>query len=93
MAREKSLEIRFRDYVRSVGGHAIKFVSPGLKGLPDRIVLLPGGRIGFAELKHPSGSGRVSDSQKRAVGTLGRLGFAVIVSCDFAELKDWVDGL
>jgi len=35
------------------GGRAFKFISPGCSGVPDRIVVMPGGRIGFLELKAP----------------------------------------
>ena len=38
---------------RAHGGMCIKFTSPGTSGVPDRIVILPGGKIGFAEMKAP----------------------------------------
>jgi len=90
---EKNLENRFRQYVRTLGGFALKFSPVGIKGFPDRVVLLPGGRIGFAELKHPEKTGRVSDSQIRATRTLRILGFKTIISDSFDELRAWVDGL
>lgn len=49
--KESELEKKFTDLVRRAGGRAYKFVSPGNAGVPDRIVVLPGGRIGFVELK------------------------------------------
>lgn len=51
--RESELEKKFRERVRQAGGKAYKFVSPGNDGVPDRLVILPGGRIGFVELKRP----------------------------------------
>ena len=48
---EKELEKKFREAVRREGGKAYKFVSPGNDGVPDRLVVLPGGYIGFVELK------------------------------------------
>lgn len=36
-----------------IGGKAYKFVSPGVRGVPDRIVIIPGGHIYFVELKAP----------------------------------------
>ena len=51
--RENIIEEYLRDRVRSVGGRAYKFVSPGNSGVPDRLVLLPGGRCIFVELKAP----------------------------------------
>ena len=49
--REKTTETKLVKAVRAIGGLAPKFVSPGLDGVPDRLVLLPGGRIAFIELK------------------------------------------
>lgn len=51
--KESELERRFCRLVEQAGGKAYKFVSPGNSGVPDRIVVLPGGRIGFVELKRP----------------------------------------
>jgi len=51
--REKAIETYLRDQVRKVGGAAMKWVSPGNSGVPDRIVFLPGGRVVFVELKAP----------------------------------------
>ena len=50
---EKSVEQALEKAVRERGGLALKFVSPGLSGVPDRIVLMPGGRCAFVELKAP----------------------------------------
>lgn len=38
---------------RAHGGMCLKFISPGIAGVPDRIVILPDGKIGFAEMKAP----------------------------------------
>ena len=47
--KEKIIEQKFRAAVRTAGGVAVKFVSPGLDGMPDRLALLPGGRMAFVE--------------------------------------------
>ncbi len=52
---EKNIEQYLREQVKASGGIAFKFVSPGNNGVPDRIVILPGNRIMFAELKAPGG--------------------------------------
>ena len=44
--RESSIESKFRDEVKEVGGMAYKFVSPGNAGVPDRVVILQGGKSG-----------------------------------------------
>lgn len=49
--KESALERQFCKLVTRAGGKAYKFISPGNSGVPDRIVVLPGGRIGFVELK------------------------------------------
>ena len=53
--REASIERRLVDGIRKAGGLALKFTSPGHSGVPDRIVLLPGGRVVFVELKTETG--------------------------------------
>ena len=54
-----------------------KFVSPGWDGVPDRIVLLPGGKMGFVELKAPGQ--KLRPLQRRRREQLERLGFRVFV--------------
>lgn len=51
--REKTVEQKLVAAVRHMGGIAPKFVSPGLDGVPDRLILLPGGKVGFVECKAP----------------------------------------
>lgn len=71
--RERSVETRLCRGVNQAGGLCLKFVSPGCTGVPDRIVLLPGGRIVFVELKQPKG--RVSRRQEYVIRLLRALGF------------------
>lgn len=51
--REKTVESKLVKAVKAMGGLAPKFISPGLDGVPDRLVLLPGGKMAFIELKAP----------------------------------------
>jgi Holliday junction resolvase len=53
---EKSIERRVVDYCREHGILCYKFVSPNQRGVPDRILVLPGGQVIFVELKAPTGS-------------------------------------
>ena len=39
--------------VKKEGGLCLKFVSPGMDGMPDRLILMSGGRIAFVEVKAP----------------------------------------
>lgn len=63
--KEKDLERAFVKAVEKRGGLALKFTVPGRRGVPDRLVLLPGGGRAFVEFKHPHGTGRVSKLQDR----------------------------
>jgi hypothetical protein len=51
--KESLLEQKFRQAVESIGGEAPKWVSPGNRGVPDRVVILPRGRTVYVELKSP----------------------------------------
>ncbi len=51
--REKVVEAALVKAVKEKHGLALKFVSPGLDGVPDRVVLLPHGKLAFVELKAP----------------------------------------
>ena len=72
---EKQIERKLVEAVKKKGGIAPKFVSPGLDGVPDRIVLLPHGVIAFVELKAPGC--RMHPLQARRKGQLEMLGFRV----------------
>lgn len=50
---EKDIEQRLVAAVKAAGGWCPKFISPGTAGMPDRIVLMPGGHLGFVEVKAP----------------------------------------
>jgi len=73
--KETSIEKKLCDAVRKLGGLCPKFVSPGLDGVPDRIVLLPRGRIAFVELKAPGRKPR--PLQVRRMKQIRDLGFPV----------------
>lgn len=73
---EKEVERYLREQVKKrLGGMALKFVSPGLSGVPDRVVLLPGGKITFVETKAPGKKLRVL--QEHVCGMIAALGFEV----------------
>lgn len=74
---EKQVERKLCEGVRRLGGLCLKWVSPGCSGVPDRIVLLPGGRVRFVELK--SCAGRLSARQRFMLKELRRLGCSVDV--------------
>lgn len=88
--RENYYENKLRRKIRALGCGAVclKFVSPGYTGVPDRIILLPGGRVIFVELKQP---GKVERERQRYVqSVLRRLGFDVFSAVDSDERIDEV---
>lgn len=75
--REKFIEQHLVKAAKNSGGIAPKLVSPGFDGMPDRLVLLPGGKIGFVEVKAPGKEPRPLQVARH--GLLRRLGFKVYV--------------
>ena len=72
---EKQIEQKLVKAVKAKDGLAPKFVSPGFDGVPDRIVLLPRGRIAFIELK--AKGRKMRPLQVRRKRQLESLGFSV----------------
>jgi hypothetical protein len=74
---EKDIERKLVMEVKRVGGLALKFTSPGMVGVPDRIILMPNGKIAFAELKAPGKKPRAI--QVKRIKQIRQLGFKVYV--------------
>ena len=69
---ENEIEKKLVDQVKKLGGQAFKFISPNHAGIPDRLVILPGNKIGFAEIKRPGGkTRRLQDNQIAFLKSLG----------------------
>ena len=75
--REREIERKLVTVVKSRGGICPKFVSPGFDGMPDRVVLLPHGKIGFLEVKRPGEQPRPLQTARHRI--LRKLGFLVFV--------------
>jgi hypothetical protein len=73
--REKTVEQKLVAAVKGMGGLAPKFTSPGLDGVPDRLVLLPHGKMAFVELKTPGKTLRPLQARRKR--QLEALGFQV----------------
>jgi hypothetical protein len=82
--REKFTERKLVDAVKAMGGIAPKFSSPGFDGMPDRLVLLPLGKIAFVEVKAAGRKPR--PLQEARHGLLRRLGFQVFVLDDGTQI-------
>ena len=89
--REKGIEQKLVAEAKAAGGIAVKFVSPGLDGMPDRLVLLPGGKIGFVEVKAPGKVPRPLQVARHRL--LKRLGFQVFVLDDPAQIGGILDAI
>ena len=86
---ESKIEKRLKKEIELIGGKAIKFVSPGMSGVPDRIVLLPHGRIVFIELKAPGKKPR--PIQIKRIKELKDLGFDVRVIDSIDGVKNFIE--
>lgn len=87
--REKTLEQKFRAAVKSDGGLAVKFTSPGFDGVPDRLALLPDGKMAFVEVKAPGEKPRPLQLSRHRL--LRRLGFKVYVLDDESQIGGIID--
>lgn len=85
---EQQIERYLKRVVEKTGGYCLKFVSPGFAGVPDRIILLPGAQVLFAELKAPGKKPR--PNQKAVHRILEKLGFTVFGCVDSYTAADAV---
>lgn len=89
MSRESNLEKRFVKKVQELGGWAIKMNPVGLRGIPDRLVLLPEGVLVWVELK--TDTGRPSKIQLAVHRKLERLGQTVDIVQGRRGVDEWVE--
>ena len=89
--REKHIEKELAARTRVMGGIAPKFTSPGFDGMPDRLVLLPGGRMGFVELKAPGKKSRALQEARHRL--FRRLGFKVYVIDEINQIDSVLEGI
>lgn len=75
--REKEIEQKLVAAVKQKGGLALKLISPSLSGIPDRLILMTGGRLAFVELKAPNKKPR--PLQLKRIEQLKKLGFRVFI--------------
>jgi hypothetical protein len=85
---ESTLERAVRKYIISLGGRCYKWVCPGENGVPDRICILPGGKIIFIELKRPGRKDGMSERQKKLFRILRGLGCKAWRIDNLEDLKE-----
>ena len=90
MTDERDIEARLGRVVQERGGLCLKLDSSMKKGIQDRLVLLPGARVWFVELKRPTG-GRVSVLQKVWKVRVERMGFPACVIRNETELDSLIE--
>lgn len=81
--REVDIENRVATYVKERRGKCIKLSPRGLRGIPDRLILLPGARVFFVELKRPGQKPR--NNQLRWIRVLSDLGFCAFWSDSYED--------
>lgn len=86
---ERDIEREAGRLVRARGGLWLKWISPGAAGVPDRILIAPGGRVVFVELKQETG--RLSNLQRWFRDQLRKLGCDARVTRNWEEVEALVD--
>jgi len=89
--REKEIEKKLALEVKQRGGLAVKFLSPGIYGMPDRIVLMPEGKMAFVEVKAPGKRPRPLQMARHKV--LRGLGFLVFILDDASQIGGILDAV
>ncbi|AWW25965.1 VRR-NUC domain-containing protein [Acetobacterium sp. KB-1] len=87
--REKTIEQKLVKAVKKNDGICPKLTSPGFDGMPDRLVLLPFGRIAFVEVKASGEKPRPLQLARH--GMLQQLGFRVYVLDDEKQIGEMLD--
>lgn len=87
--REREVERKLVNAVKAAGGICPKWVSPGFDGMPDRIVLMPGRKIAFVEVKAPGEKPRPLQLSRHKL--LRRLGFRVFVLDNVEKIGGMID--
>lgn len=87
--KESAIEARLVREVKKRGGLCYKFTSPGSPGVPDRIVILPGGRTVYVELK--TEIGRLAKIQQWQIAELRKRGATVRVLKGMDQVLDFLE--
>jgi hypothetical protein len=88
---EKTIEKRLTDEVKNMGGLCVKMGYWGVTGMPDRLILMPGGRLYFREIK--TETGKLSKMQELVLKRLQRLGFDTDVLFGKDDVEQFINQL
>ena len=86
--KEYAVEKHLVQKTQECGGICLKLISPGIAGVPDRIVVLPGGKIGFAEMKAPGRRPRLL--QRAVIRDLYRRGCRIATIDNLKSVEGFV---
>lgn len=87
--RESEIEKALIFKVKKRGGLALKFISPGMSGVPDRLIIMKGGKLAFIELKAPGKKLRLLQIKRKR--QLEELGFLVYCIDNKMQIGDVLD--
>lgn len=90
---EKSIENVLRKAVEDEGGVCLKWTCPGHRGVPDRMILFPGGIIAFVELKRPGAKVKAGGLQEWWREKLVSFGFSCYEISTAEQAKNLVSYL
>ena len=85
--KESTLETYLTNQVKKYDGLSLKFTSPNVKGVPDRIVIHDG-HVYFVELKAPNG--RLSKMQQYMHKQFAKVGIEVFVLYDKPSVDEFI---
>lgn len=88
MTLEVHVESHFVKRMKALGALVIKLNVSGTVGVPDRLVILPGGVVWLVELKRPGG--RARPTQIAMLGQLAGLGANVALLSSKEEVDQWI---
>lgn len=89
---EITVENHLRERVLALGGLCMKFIDPGQKGAPDRLVVLSGLPTFYVELKRPR-LGKLAEHQKRYHKRLRDRGQRVWVLWSKEDVDEFLAGI
>ena len=88
---ESEIEAYLVKSVKNKNGLCMKWTSPGNAGVPDRIVIVPGGDVYFVELKAEEKRDNLSPLQKNFIQKLENLNCKVRVIASFQEVDEFIE--